>query len=178
MSSDKSKEDLVAYLDGELPEESASQVEKTLVEDPSVRRDVEELSRSFDLLDLLPTSQAPDGFSEKTITIARSLSELPNTESADETASTPETSAGRPSDFPRRAAVWGVRFVAFLGLMVVATAGFNGSFRQNSEQIDELLTELPVIQRLDEYQEIGDMEFLEALNESGLFDERDKTPQD
>ena len=62
--------------------------------------------------------------------------------------------------------------------MFVATAGFNGAFKQSSKPIDELLTEFPVIQRLDEYQEIGDVEFLKTLSESGLFDERDKAPQD
>ena len=60
----------------------------------------------------------------------------------------------------------------------MATSGFNGAFKQNSEPMDELLTELPLIQRLDEYQEIGDVEFLKSLSESGLFDERDKAPQD
>ena len=40
MSSEKEKEELVAYLDGELPDEAASRVEKSLVDDANVRRDV------------------------------------------------------------------------------------------------------------------------------------------
>ena len=117
VSSDKEKEELVAYLDGELPDEAASRVEKS----PA----------------------------EKT-----------------------------PSNYSQRAIAWGIRAAAFVGLLFVATSGFNGAFKQNSEPIDQLLTELPVIQRLDEYQEIRDVEFLKSLNESGLFDERDKAPQD
>ena len=174
MSPDQEKEELVAYLDGELPDEVASRVEKSLVDDANVRRDVEQLTKTFDLLDLLPTSQASDGFAEKTLTAIRTQPDAPRTEAADEDSTSELT---RPN-YSRRAIVWGIRVAAFIGLMIAATSGFNSAFKQNSEPIDELLTELPVIQRLDEYQEIGDVEFLKALSESGLFDERDKAPQD
>lgn len=174
MSSDKEKEELVAYLDGELPDEGASRVEKSLVDDASVRRDVEQLTKTFDLLDLLPTSQASDGFAEKTLTAIRTQTDAPKAESTDKEA----TAAKSQSNYSQRAIVWGIRAAAFLGLLFVATSGFNGAFKQNSEPMDELLTELPLIQRLDEYQEIGDVEFLKSLSESGLFDERDKAPQD
>ena len=173
MSTDQSKEDLVAYLDGELPEEAASQVEKSLVEDATVRRDVEQLARTYDLLDLLPTSRASDGFAEKTLTAIRTHGGTPVSESADESDSVPQ-----PSKLPRLAIQWSIRAAALLGLMFAATVGFNGSFRQNSEPIDELLSELPLIQRLDEYQEIGDVQFLKSLSESGLFDGRYEAPQD
>ena len=174
MSFDKSKEELVAYLDGELPDEVASRVEKSLVDDANVRRDVEQLTKTFDLLDLLPTSQASDGFAEKTLTAIRTQADAPKPESTGKATSPVKTK----SNYSKRAKVWGIRAAAFIGLMFAATSGFNGTFKQNSEPMDELLTELPVIQRLDEYKEIGDVEFLKSLSESGLFDERDKAPQD
>ncbi len=174
MSSDKEKEELVAYLDGELPDEAASRIEKSLVEDASVRRDVEQLTKTFDLLDLLPTSQASDGFAAKTLTAIRTQFSEPKAESTETAA----FSGKSPFSYSRLAIVWGIRAAAFSGLMLVAIVGFNGAFRQNSEPIDEILTELPILQRLDEYQEIGDVEFLKSLSESGLFDERDKAPQD
>lgn len=173
MSSDKSKEDLIAYLDGELPDESASAVENSLVNDASVRRDVEQLTRTFDLLDLLPTSKASDGFAEKTLTAIRTQARVPDSESVAD-----DVPVGQPSNLPRTAIQWGLRAVALLGLMFVAVVGFNGSFHQGSKPIDELLSELPLIQRLDQYQEIGDVKFLNQLSESGLFDERDQAPQD
>ena len=86
MSSDKEKEELVAYLDGELPDEVASRVEKSLVDDASARRDVEQLTKTFDLLDLLPTSQASDGLAEKTLTAIRTQAEAPTTESTNKKA--------------------------------------------------------------------------------------------
>jgi anti-sigma factor RsiW len=172
--SDKKKEELVAYLDGELPDEAASRVEKSLVDDAAVRRNVEQLTKTFDLLDLLPASQASDGFAEKTLTAIRTQSSEPKPESTSDDA--PAENAR--SNYSERATVWGIRAAAFFGLLFVATTGFNGAFKQNSEPIDELLTELPVIQRLDEYEEVGNVQFLKALSESGLFDERDQAPQD
>lgn len=174
VSSDRKQEELVAYLDGELPDEAASRVETSLVNDPAVRRNVEQLTKTFDLLDLLPASQASDGFAEKTLTAIRTHSSEPKPESTKN--DTPVKKA--QTNYSAAATVWGVRAAAFLGLLFVATAAFNGAFKQNSNPIDELLTELPVIQRLDEYEEVGNVEFLKALNESGLFDERDKAPQD
>jgi anti-sigma factor RsiW len=174
VSSDKKKEELVAYLDGELPDEAASRVEKSLVDDAAVRRDVEQLTKTFDLLDLLPASQASDGFAEKTLTAIRTQSGEQKPESTKDDTSVEKTQP----NYSLRATVWGIRAAAFLGLLFVATTAFNGAFKQNGEPIDELLTELPVIQRLDEYQEIYNVEFLKALSESGLFDERDKAPQD
>ena len=173
MSLDKSKEDLVAYLDGELPEDAVSEVEKSLVEDATVRRDVEQLAKTYDLLDLLPNSRASDGFAEKTLTLIRAGGQTPASEPIDGSDAT-----GRSSKLPRMAIQWSIRAAAFTGLMLAANAGFNGSFRQNSEPIDELLTELPLIKRLDEYQEIGNVQVLKSLSESGLLDERDQTPQD
>lgn len=174
MSSDKEKEELVAYLDGELPDEAASRVEKSLVDDASVRSEVEQLTKTFDLLDLLPASKASDGFAENTLTAIRTQETAPKTKVADKESPVEKSQ----SNISLRAIAWGIRGVAFLGLMFAATAGFNGAFKQDSEPIDELLTELPVIQRLDEYEEIGDVEFLKSLSESGLLDERDKAPQD
>lgn len=174
VSTDKDKEELVAYLDGELPDEAALRVEKTLVEDAAVRSDVEQLTKSFDLLDLLPDSKASDGFAEKTLTAIRIQTSAPKAE-ASANGSPAEQTRSTHSQIAIR---WGIRGVAFLGLLFAATSGFNGAFKQNSEPIDELLTELPVIQRLDEYEEIGDVEFLKSLSESGLFDEPDKAPQD
>ena len=174
MSSDKEKEELIAYLDGELPEESALRVEKSLVDDAAVRSDVEQLTKTFELLDLLPASKVSDGFAEKTLTAIRIQESVPCTKVTENTSPVEKSR----SNVSRRAIALGIRGTAFLGLMVAATAGFNGAFKQDREPIDELLTEFPVIQRLDEYQEIGDAEFLKTLSESGLFDERDKAPQD
>lgn len=172
MSSNPPNENLVAYLDGELPDDEVSAVEKSLVEDASIRRDVEQLTRTYDLLDLLPDSRASDGFAEKTLTAIRTGEQQSGSERVDD-----HERSGSQKDWGRRAIEWSIRVVAFCGLMLAAAVGFNSSFRQNSEPIDALLTELPLIQRLDEYQEIGDVQFLKVLSESRLFDEQNDAPQ-
>lgn len=171
MSSNQPNENLVAYLDGELPDDEVSAVEKSLVEDASVRRNVEQLTKTYDLLDLLPVSCAPEGFAEKTLTAIRTGEQQSDSERVED-----RVPSGEQMNLRRRAVEWSVRAVAFCGLMLAAVVGFNSSFRQNSEPIDELLTELPLIQRLDEYQEIGDVQFLKTLSESRLLDGQNDAP--
>src|SRR5437660_1571578 len=59
---------LVAYLDGELTEAEAQFVAAKVVSSPAVRREVETLERTWELLDLLPRPQAPADFSTRTLT--------------------------------------------------------------------------------------------------------------
>lgn len=173
MAMENPREDLIAYLDGELPDESASQIEKALVADASVRLEVEQLTKTFDLLDLLPSSKASAEFAGKTLTVIRAQHGAASKDSSDENAQ----SAGR-SVFARKAMVWGIRAAALVGLMIAASVGFNSAFRRGGEPIDQLLSEQPLIQRLGEYQEVSDVSFLKQLNESGLFNERDETARD
>lgn len=166
MAAEKSNEDLIAYLDGELPDEAVAEVEQSLVEDPDVRRDVERLTRTYDLLNLLPSAKASTEFTEKTLTAIRTQP------LGDEAGSKSETNASdKDRDWRKPAATWGIRAGAFMGLLLLGSIGFNGAFRRGAEPIDQLLREYPVIQRLDEYREVGDVEFLRQLNKSGLFDE-------
>ena len=48
------RSNLVAYLDGELPEPAAKEIEHVLSKSPTVQHDVDMLSRTWDLLDQLP----------------------------------------------------------------------------------------------------------------------------
>ena len=60
-------EKLVAYLDGELPEGDAREVEQSLASDPAMRTEVEQLNRAWELLDLLPRPNASGQFSSRTL---------------------------------------------------------------------------------------------------------------
>jgi len=162
----KQQENLIAYLDGELTEEAAADVEKTLAEDVFARQQVERLMRTWELLDLLPEGRASDSFAEKTLTAIRTrVSISTKTEEADD---------GQDDVIPGRARERVVRIgrrtVGLFVLMLVAAVGFNSTFQKGAEPIDELLRELPLVERLDEYQEAGGTEFLKTLHESGLFD--------
>ena len=51
---DDDRDDLIAYLDGELQGAAQRRVENRLVTDPTVRAEADSLKRAWDLLDYLP----------------------------------------------------------------------------------------------------------------------------
>ena len=78
-------EKLVAYLDGELPEGDARDVESSLASDPAMRAEVEKLNRAWELLDLLPRPNASGEFSSRTLTtlkVSGATTALPNESAA------------------------------------------------------------------------------------------------
>ena len=149
------RSDLVAYLDGELDDQTTQRIESVLGQSPVARNDVEMLVRTYDLLDLLPRPKATAEFTEKTIATAR-LAETP----VDYT---------RTEGF--RKAQQAVRL--FAASVVVAACGLGGYAAVNQYAplpSDTLLRDLPVIEKIDEYTEVGDIEFLKRLgNESSLL---------
>jgi hypothetical protein len=64
-----------------------------------------------------------------------------------------------------------IRTVAVIGLFLVAVIGFNSSFRKDAEPIDELLRDLPMLERLDLYHEAQNVEFLQELDRSGVLND-------
>lgn len=61
------KQELVAYLDGELDEETARTLEAKLSRSTATRREVETLQRTWELLDYLPRPEAPADFTHRTL---------------------------------------------------------------------------------------------------------------
>lgn len=59
--------ELVAYLDGELPEQDADRVERMLQANAPLRRDAECLDRTWQLLDSLESAAASGEFTKKTL---------------------------------------------------------------------------------------------------------------
>ena len=67
---DPVREQLVAYLDGELPAEEVRQVEQRLRSDEPFRRQLQGLERAWNALDELPRATVDDNFSKTTIEMA------------------------------------------------------------------------------------------------------------
>ena len=65
--SDEEQANLVAYLDGELDEKSASTLEAQLSRDPQVRAEADVLRRTWDLLDYLPRPAPSPTFTSRTL---------------------------------------------------------------------------------------------------------------
>src|SRR5947208_292785 len=64
---DEQREDLVAYLDGELDEEAARALEAKLSLDSAVRSEADQLRRTWELLDYLPKAEPSPNFTHRTL---------------------------------------------------------------------------------------------------------------
>jgi anti-sigma factor RsiW len=142
------RENLVAYLDGELDEAATQQVEQVLAESVVARHDVDMLSRTWDLMNVLPGVKASEEFTRKTLSSIRA-------------AESP-----RSSPFGHAAAKnlkRGLTLVIWAAVVVgAAVLGFQAT-RLVPNPADELLDNLDVIANFDDYREVGDVEFLKAL---------------
>ncbi len=65
---DREREELVAFLDGELTGDEARAIERKISLDPTARAEADTLRRTWDLLDFLPRPEPSASFTEKTLT--------------------------------------------------------------------------------------------------------------
>jgi anti-sigma factor RsiW len=146
--------DLVAYVDGELPEVQARTISTKLTMSATARREVEMLQKTWEMLDLLPLPPATERFSERTISQIRQL----------------ELKADRweplISDWSARLGRLAIYLV--LGLL---TAGLGYSLTRWGwpDKTVRLVKDLTLADHLDEYLEVGSFEFLTELAESPQF---------
>src|SRR5271155_4554567 len=77
---DWEREELIAFLDGELKGEEARLIERKLNLDPTVRAEADAYKRTWDLLDYLPRPQASSSFTEKTLTRVSAVRKSPPNE--------------------------------------------------------------------------------------------------
>lgn len=145
---------LVAYLDGELDAEAARNVEERLASDPVLRMEMQRLDRAWHMLDALETEPVDEQFTRTTLemTVAAAEEELQQEEAA------------RPRRRLKR---------ALLSCVVVALAaagGFLGVRLALPDPNRRLLEDLPVVENLEQYRAVGDIEFLRALHRERLFD--------
>lgn len=154
------RENLVAYLDGELDEASGKEIEQVLGVSPVARHDVDMLSRTWDLLNLLPEVAAPEDFTQKTLDSIR-LSEQPKFQ-IDEAAVSRTVKRGA------------AMALAALVLAAAGVAGFLATSRWIPNEADELLNDFEIISELDKYQTAGSEEFLKLLQQHHEFTEHEE----
>jgi len=142
-----SAEELVAYLDGELPPDDCRRVEERLGRDEAYRRQLRDLDQAWEALDVLPTNKTDDDFARTTMELV--------TVAARGDAS--RDSAGTTSRRRR-----GVFWLVLAGIATTA-AGFAGSYAELARKNNSLLTDLPVIRQADLLRHIDSVEFLRRL---------------
>jgi len=143
------RDNLAAYLDGELDENGTRRIESILTSSTVARNDVEVLARTYELLDLLPRPAGSQDFAEKTIATAKL-----------EGYRQPVTSQAWYQHLVRimPLAGWSLTF------LVVSFLGFTLANQWIPQQHEILLKDLSLIQNLDLYSEVDSIQFLESLS--------------
>jgi hypothetical protein len=146
--------DLVAYVDGELPELHARSIATKLTKSATARREVELLQKTWEMLDLLPLPQATEQFSEKTISHIRRLEV-------------------QGHSWEPLISDWSARLGRMLFYLVVAAVfvGFGYTLTRWAwpDKTERLVHDLTLADHLDDYLDVGSFEFLTELAESKQF---------
>ena len=150
------REDLVAYLDGELPDEQVQQIDQIISRSEVARHEVEALARTWEMLDVLPPMRASDDFASKTLTNLKAL---------DEPFILTEQWWFNYVKRSSVVAAW------LLALTICGWVGFQITRAWIPNPNEELLRDLPFLENLHQYEEASDIEFLKQLKQSGLFDD-------
>jgi anti-sigma factor RsiW len=147
------EEELVAYLDGELPAAEQVRIERRLADDVAYRQKLAQLQKAWDLLDLLQKSEPDAEFARSTVEMV-AIQQGKDAEQA-------QTSA------QQKQVVWWVG-----GTLAVAVSAITGFFLvqyQLNAPERQLLQDLPVIERVDQLRSVESLDFLEKLREAELF---------
>lgn len=152
---DRIQEELVAYLDGELDDEASERVIQRLRSDPHYRQKLNEMQAAWDLLDELPRVEPTDSFTQSTIEMIALTSE------ADALSAEAKVEAKR--HWSRLAIAATVLLAALLGYYFIS--------QRLDRSNQQLVRDLPVIEKVDLYSAVDNLDFLRELEASRLFDE-------
>lgn len=151
------RDNLVAYLDGELDEESSRRVESALAQSNVARTDVEQLARTYELLDLIDRPQASVEFTERTIASVK-LEQFK-----------PALSQQRWFQPVKR---YGQRGLWTLAIVIAGAIGYSISHLAVPLTDDQIIEEFPLLEKVDVYREVGTYDFLDRLSrESSLLEQ-------
>jgi anti-sigma factor RsiW len=155
------QEQLVAYLDGELDDEASRQVEALLAANPKVREALTRLELTWEALDRLGRAEVDETFTQTTLEMVAVAAEGDVQQQEEEA----------PRKKRRRWLIGGG------ALLATGAAGFLFVMLFWPDPDQELLEALPVLQNLDQYQQIESVEFLEMLYDKDLFPEAEDEAQ-
>ena len=147
---------LTGYLDGELDAAEAQKIERRLSEDPRFLKRMQELQKTWDVLDVLPRAHATESFTKSTLELLIDDTELEN----------------RKRNL--QPWTWPLRVAAMTGASaLILTISFYVSKYYQQQPVDQLVSDLPIIEKLDQYEVIDSIEFLDLLQKEGVFQNDD-----
>jgi anti-sigma factor RsiW len=159
---EEDREDLVAYLDGELDGQKAQELEAKLNLDPNVRAEAEALRRTWQLLDYLPRPEPSPSFTHRTlerVSSQRLRLALP-----------PQRGRWRP---------WALGLGWAAAVLIAAGVGFAGvrlltrPAPEPADAEEQLVRDLRVIENRRLYEHADDLRFLRELDQPDLFGDDD-----
>jgi anti-sigma factor RsiW len=146
-------EELLAYLDDELSDDQRSNVESRLATDETYRVRLQTLRAAWESLDLLPPAEVGEDFTRKSVEfVTIQLKE--------------EQSKTQALQIQKR--YWLNGWMVGGGV-AAAMATFLVTSMLVTTNDRELLDDLPVIDRIDEFLATPSVEFLEQLRSEGVF---------
>lgn len=158
------RENLVAYLDGELDDSTAGAVDEILSESQVARHEVEMLTRTWEMLDLIPKEEASEDFTQTTLQTVR-------------LADTSETGVTTEQVMPYLRLALGI-LVWLSGTIFASWAGFMITRAWTPNPAEDLIRDLPVIENLHRYQklELEDQGMVVLLQEINRRESLDVQP--
>jgi hypothetical protein len=154
---DIERANLVAYLDGELNEAEVRDLGTKITQSVTARREIDSLKKTWELLDFLPRPEPPHDFPGRTATLAFQQE--------------PDRGAWLASVGGRFAPIV-ARTATLLGVAAATVAiGFALTRWVWPDPSGRLVRDLPIAEHLDEYREVGSIEFLKLLASSPHFSE-------
>jgi anti-sigma factor RsiW len=146
--------DLVAYIDGELPEGMSRSLSTKLTHSATGRREVEMLKKTWELLGHLPLPEPAPQFTERTITEIRRL-EM------------------KSPVWDPRVKTWTARAGYLVVYVALAALGLGLGYVATRwvwpDPSARLARDLSLAEHLDEYLEAGSFDFLQRLADSPDF---------
>jgi anti-sigma factor RsiW len=146
-------EEIVAYLDGELDADAEARVVRRLSDDAAYRARLGQLQQAWDLLDNLRASEADEDFVQSTVAMVAVQAE-------------DEARTMRLQTVRRRNLAW----AAAVAVVLASLAGGFAYIRYKLTEPDrKFVRDMPVIEHVDEYRYIDDIDFLKQLAREDLF---------
>ena len=161
--SEEDRENLVAYLDGELSSKAARALEARLNLDAEARAEAEALRRTWEMLDYLPRPEPTATFSSRTLERVSAL----------HTVVTPAT--GRSWPHGALKAGWAAALLVACALGFTGVSRLTGSKSSPAEvaphvDMDQLLArDLRLLENKRLYELVNDVRFLRELDDPDLF---------
>jgi len=156
------RDNLAAYLDGELDETATQEIEQILAVSEVARHEVDMLSRTWDMLNSLPAQKASEEFTRKTVSSMRAVDQ-----------SGPPLASQALTQNARRGGV----LTLWAGILTVCGyVGYSATHQWVPNDSEQLLDDYEIISNLDKLQEVGGIEFLKALKNKNTFAEHDEHP--